>query len=157
MVCDKCPECYVCPSCGLSMPRERRHVQDEHAPHCVAWRHVPKAEAVGIKHDTGKRRWSLLPWGAVASCVDVLMYGAGKYGDGNWKDVPDSRERYFDAALRHLTAWQAGQRTDAESGLPSLAHAGCCVLFLIAIDAYGNTKIANSDVAEAAVNKKECK
>ena len=85
----------------------------------------------GRKDDAGKRRWSLLPWNAVAGVVEVLTYGATKYGDHNWRQVDNAGERYFDAALRHLHAWHDGERLDGESGLPHLAHAACCILFLL--------------------------
>jgi hypothetical protein len=88
----------------------------------------------GTKHDQGKRRYSLLPWRAVEAVVDVLEYGAVKYAPEGWRQVKDADRRYFDAALRHLLAWRGGERDDAESALPHLAHAACCVLFLLAFD-----------------------
>lgn len=30
----------------------------------------------GVKHDTGKRRFSLLPWAEVSAVVDVMEFGA---------------------------------------------------------------------------------
>jgi hypothetical protein len=85
----------------------------------------------GEKLDTGKTRWSLLPWKETEQLVRVLDFGAKKYSVDNWQQVPNARERYFDAALRHLVAWKSGEELDPESGLPHLAHAGCCVLFLL--------------------------
>jgi len=86
---------------------------------------------IGIKFDVGKLRWDLLPWDAVGKVVAVLTYGAKKYADNNWQKVEPWRERYFAAAQRHLTAWYLGERIDRESGLHHLAHACCCILFLI--------------------------
>lgn len=91
-------------------------------------KHLPE----GRKDDTAKPRWDLLPMDAVAPIVDVLTYGAKKYAPDNWRRVPDSRARYYAAALRHLTAWWLGEEIDPESGLRHLAHVGCCVLFLLA-------------------------
>ena len=85
----------------------------------------------GRKADAGKPRLSLLPWRAVQQIVSVLEFGAAKYGADNWQRVPEARQRYFDATMRHLLAWWDGERIDAESGLPHLAHAGCCILFLL--------------------------
>jgi hypothetical protein len=51
-----------------------------------------------------------------------------------WQKVPNAKERYFAALMRHLTAWWDGERADPESGLHHLAHAGCCLLFLIWFD-----------------------
>lgn len=78
-----------------------------------------------------KDPWHLLPWDSVRQVVQVLAYGAKKYAPNNWQKVPDARERYFSAAERHLIAWQQGEDRDFESGLPHLAHAACCLLFLL--------------------------
>jgi hypothetical protein len=94
----------------------------------------PVAAQAGVKHDAGKLRWHMLPWHALEQVVKVLEAGARKYSEGNWKSVPNARERYFDAAIRHLTAWWGGERLDLETKLPHLAHAGCCVLFLLSLD-----------------------
>ena len=88
----------------------------------------------GRKADAGKPRPSLLPWRAIKQIVAVLEFGAAKYGADNWQRVPEARQRYFDATMRHLLAWWDGERLDAESGLPHLAHAGCCILFLLWAD-----------------------
>jgi hypothetical protein len=89
------------------------------------------ASEVGVKHDEGKPRWSLLPLEAVREIVKVLMVGATKYSDNNWKVVDNRRERYYNAAMRHITAWFMGEQNDPEDGLNHLAHAGCCILFLL--------------------------
>jgi hypothetical protein len=54
---------------------------------------------------------------------------AAKYSPDNWQRVPEPRERYFSAAMRHLVAWKEGATHDLESGLPHLAHAVCCLLW----------------------------
>ena len=87
-----------------------------------------------VKHDSGKWRISLVPVMALMSIVEVLEFGAKKYAVDNWQTVPDARRRYYDAAIRHLTAWWDGEKLDEESGLPHLAHAGCCVIFLLWLD-----------------------
>jgi hypothetical protein len=86
---------------------------------------------VGRKDDQGKLQWSLLPVKPVEAVLRVLMFGAKKYAPGNWMRVDNAEERYFDAALRHLMAWRAGEQRDPESGQPHLAHAGCCILFML--------------------------
>jgi hypothetical protein len=90
----------------------------------------------GEKFDTNKDRWDLLPWGAVRQIVKVLTYGAKKYDDHNWQLVENMEQRYFAALLRHVVAWFGGEQNDPESGLPHLAHAGCCILFLLWKDGY---------------------
>jgi hypothetical protein len=88
----------------------------------------------GRKDDMGKLPWDLLPWGPVQEIVQVLQHGAVKYSPDNWKTVENHRGRYFSAMIRHLTAWWHGEKTDPESKLPHLAHAGCCLLFLMWFD-----------------------
>lgn len=88
----------------------------------------------GRKDDDSKPPWHLLPWGPVSAVVAVLAFGARKYAPDNWQRVPQPRERYFSAAQRHLVRWRLGERADPESGLPHLAHAVCCLLFLLWFD-----------------------
>lgn len=87
----------------------------------------------GLKFDTDKLDWWLVPQ-TFEQVVRVLMYGAEKYAPDNWRKVQDWRKRYYNAARRHLEDWRHGERLDPESGLPHLAHALCCVLFLLALD-----------------------
>ena len=82
------------------------------------------------KSDAGKRKWSLLPIKPVSMIVEVLECGAEKYGEHNWRKGADWG-RYYDALQRHITAWWDGEDDDPEWGLHHLAHAGCCVLFLL--------------------------
>lgn len=89
---------------------------------------------VGRKHDSNKPRYSLLPENTVHNVIQVLEYGAVKYEPDNWKYVPDARTRYYDAAMRHIDDWWNGSEVDEESSLPHLAHAICCLLFLLWFD-----------------------
>ena len=85
---------------------------------------------LGIKNDQQKLRYDLLPVEPLEALVAVLTYGASKYADNNWKYVTPFDDRYYAAALRHLTAWRKGEELDKESGMPHLAHAMCCLVFL---------------------------
>ncbi len=86
---------------------------------------------IGRKFDTSKPRWSLLPFKELSQVVEVLTLGSKKYSDDNWKYVDNSRDRYFSACMRHLTSWWNGEIKDKESGQSHLAHAICCLLFLL--------------------------
>ena len=100
--------------------------------------YVPKGDtSTGVKHDTDKPRWDLLPFEQVEKIVHVLTDGAKKYSDDNWKEVPDGFKRYFSAALRHLAAYGSGEKFDPESKHSHLAHAGCNILFLLWFETYG--------------------
>jgi hypothetical protein len=86
----------------------------------------------GVKYDSDKPRFSLVPSASLRAIAQVLTYGAKKYPQAdNWKRADNARERYTDALLRHVYAWMDGEALDPESGLHHLAHAGCCVLFLL--------------------------
>ncbi len=101
----------------------------------------------GVKYDADKDDWSLLPLGPTRQVIKVLMYGLIKYARDNWQKVPDPERRYYNAAMRHLTSWHEGESLDPESGLPHLAHAACCLLFLRWFETRTETKpVADSRV-----------
>jgi hypothetical protein len=87
---------------------------------------------VGMKHDSGKLDYTLVPWDGLEDVVKVLEFGANKYSRDNWRKVENAEARYMAAAFRHLVAHNFGEVNDPESGLPHLAHAGCCILFMLA-------------------------
>ena len=101
----------------------------------------PTAQQEGRKDDLDKDPWDLAPWDAFREIVRVMAFGARKYGRGNWEHGM-AWSRLYAATMRHLTAWWRGEDKDAETGLPHLAHAGCCVCFLIA---YGIRSVGNDD------------
>ena len=83
------------------------------------------------KFDEGKLRYGLIPPRPLAAIVTVLTFGAVKYAPNNWQKVPNAKERYTDALMRHIELWRSGETYDQESGEHHLAHAGCCILFLL--------------------------
>jgi hypothetical protein len=93
----------------------------------------------GKKFDAGKTEWDLLPLGPVEEVVKVLMHGREKYGRDNWQLVDNPIRRYYAAAQRHLAAFRRARfdtknpfdAVDSESKLHHLAHAACCILFLL--------------------------
>lgn len=92
------------------------------------------ATKAGVKFDQDKPQWTLVPFKALDEVVKVLTIGAKKYAPDNWKKVPNARQRYIDAAFRHMSAYAAGEKLDDETGKSHLAHAMCCLLFLLAFD-----------------------
>lgn len=92
------------------------------------------SEKVGAKHDTGKPLYNLIPAHAEAELVDVLTFGATKYAPNQWRNVENATERYTAAAMRHLAAYRMGETHDTESGKHHLAHAMCCLAFIIEMD-----------------------
>ena len=88
----------------------------------------------GLKLDDGKLDYSLVDAEAEKEFVAVLTYGAVKYEPGNWAHVKDAERRYYSALRRHLEDdLHVGYVVDDETGLLHLAHAACCVHFLLAL------------------------
>lgn len=80
----------------------------------------------GAKLDAGKPRAGLVLSGfprALAEVSKVGTYGAEKYSDNGWMDVPDGEQRYTDAMMRHLLAEWRGEKRDADTDLHHAAHA----------------------------------
>ena len=99
----------------------------------------------GVKFDLGKPRWGLLSWPAIRELVKVLTYGAKKYRDHNWA-TGMAYSRNLDACLRHITSWASGQKLDPETGLNHLAHAMCCLMFLLTYDLNPEEYADNNDL-----------
>lgn len=89
---------------------------------------------LGMKYDGGKPEYDLVPSRALEETVNVLTFGAKKYAPDNWKYVANGKRRYFSAAMRHMWVWFRGEKTDPETGLNHLAHAMCCLMFLLEKD-----------------------
>lgn len=109
----------------------------------IVWQRAKKPEelpfvdndpAVGLKYDIDKPRHSLLPKGSVNSVVAVLEFGAKKYDVDNWQKVDNARDRYYNAAMRHIESWWSGEKLDKETGIHHLAHAATNLFFLMWFD-----------------------
>lgn len=89
---------------------------------------IPTGTAV--KHDQDKLPMHLLSTEALEQIAAVLQFGAQKYESHNWrKGFVWSRP--LSAALRHILAFNNGEDRDPESNLSHLAHAACCIMFLL--------------------------
>lgn len=113
----------------------------------------------GVKHDAGKPRmdqWKLLPPLATQAIVGVLVFGVKKYSAWGWRKVVGWRWRYVAALLRHVFAYARGEARDPETGEHHLAHAGCCLLFLLdnelRLEA-GDTDVPDGDTEETEQTK----
>jgi hypothetical protein len=89
------------------------------------------AQPLGTKADDGKVMMGAMPPHAELAVARVLTFGAKKYSRGNWAHVENSDERYMDAALRHINAYRRGEQTDSETDENHLAHAICCLMFML--------------------------
>lgn len=86
----------------------------------------------GQKFDQGKTPLALLDPYAVDQLGKVLAFGANKYGEHNWRGGL-GWARLASAALRHIFAFLGGEDNDQESGLPHVAHAMCCLMFILGL------------------------
>lgn len=86
-------------------------------------------KSTGLKYDKDKVRVELLDAEWLEGVAQVLTFGARKYAAHNWRGGI-SYSRLLGASLRHLFAILRGVDLDAESGLPHVYHASCCLMFL---------------------------
>lgn len=112
----------------------------------------------GLRFNTGKLKWGLVSWKALAPMVQVLMYGAHKYttfrkedgttvtgaqispdeakklevvssGANNWK-LGLSYVEVAESLKRHLFAFLEGEDNDNESKISHIGHILCNAMFL---------------------------
>lgn len=82
-------------------------------------------DAVGV----AKAPFSTIPAPVLAETGLAMLEGALKYGRHNYRAAGVRASVYYDAALRHLTAFWEGQDTDSDSGLSHLVKCiACCVV-----------------------------
>lgn len=107
----------------LTRPSPKRKVVVKKAPTPKQAETDPNglaADAGGAKLDAGKIRVSLVLDGfprALEQVAKVGTYGANKYSDNGWMQVPDGIRRYKDAMGRHRLADAKGERYCQETGL----------------------------------------
>lgn len=96
----------------------------------AAWGGAINPTATGVKNDTEKPRMDLLDPEFLFETAQVMTFGAKKYAPNNWRGgMPWSR--LFSAMMRHLWAFWHGEDADPETGFSHLAHAACCLMFLV--------------------------
>jgi hypothetical protein len=98
------------------------------------WREERPKPTEGVKFDSGKLRYDLIPPEVEEAIAAVLTFGANKYGERNW-ELGMSWGRPYAALRRHMAAWWSGEDKDPETGMSHLAHAACCIAFLVSFEA----------------------
>lgn len=114
-------------------------------------------ESVGIKHDSNKLRFDLIPAECEAMIAAVFTLGAMKYAPDNWKKIEDIQPRYFSAERRHMNAKRLDEMFDPEFGLPHSAHAIVSLIFTLWEDIRDNIGRENvlSFITEKLKNYKD--
>lgn len=98
---------------------------DAAAPRLEADPHGKDAHEPGAKLDHGKPRAALVLRGFARALMEVAKvgtYGAQKYTDNGWMEVPGGIERYDDAKMRHWFYEAMGEAADTETELIHAAH-----------------------------------
>lgn len=99
-----------------------------------AWpQDTPDMTTEGVKFDNGKLPYELLAPELLEEVARVLQFGAEKYSARNW-ELGMAWSRPFGALMRHMWAWWGGQTNDPETGYSHVAHAACCIMFLLAYE-----------------------
>lgn len=70
------------------------------------------------------------PLAGLDAVLEILEFGAKKYDENNWMLLTDPKNRYENAAWRHLLAMARGEVDDPETGMRHAAHLGCNLVFL---------------------------
>jgi len=85
------------------------------------------------KQTAGKARYSLLCWDAIEGLVSIREYGCKKYpSPTSWRNV--EKQKYIDAAMRHIVELQKGNYFDHESKLHHADHVMCNMMFISQLD-----------------------
>ena len=83
------------------------------------------ANTPGAKLDAGKNRPGLVLGGfarALWAVSEIGTFGAAKYTENGWVEVPNGQARYDDAKMRHWLKEHMGQELDPESEKLHMAH-----------------------------------
>jgi hypothetical protein len=83
-------------------------------------------DAVGIK----KVPFSTVPASIIAEVGLAMLEGGRKYGRHNYRAIGVRTSVYYDACMRHLTAYWEGEDIDPDSGLNHLTKAIACLVVL---------------------------
>lgn len=125
-------------------------------PHHIEQMKQPTETEQGVKYDSGKLEYSLIPKGVLTPIIRVLQQGCQKYSKDNWQHVNTPKERYYNALQRHINQWWEGEKYDVETGENHLAHAACCLMFLLWFDNKDEQELQDSkDVWKALTKVKE--
>jgi hypothetical protein len=111
----------------------------------------PDAKDPNPKDSIGSSKIPMHLWPMEATVLGALalLDGAGKYGRSNFLVAPVRASIYYDAAMRHLGKWFAGEEVDEDSGVPHLGHVLACSAILVAAQASG-TLIDDRNVKNGA-------
>ncbi len=83
-------------------------------------------DSVGTK----KVPFSTVPAPVIAEIGLAMLEGSRKYRRHNYRAIGVRASVYYDACMRHLTAWWEGENIDPDSGLSHVTKALACLTVL---------------------------
>ena len=110
-------------------PRRMKTCPPEKAPEKPSVESKPSnpKDALGV----AKVPFSTIPAPVMALLGLAMTEGSLKYGRHNYRAIGVRASVYYDACLRHLTAWWEGEDIDPDSGLPHPIKAATCLIVLM--------------------------
>lgn len=96
-----------------------------------------KQEVPGMKYSDDKIKYTLIPPYALQEVARNLTVGLRKYAKNNWQKVPNAREKYLDALMRHLESYRRGSKYDPENHEPDMHELSAVIvnaMFLLEFD-----------------------
>ena len=125
-----------CSQCGHSRVDIIDHRQHLDCPECGSKDSMddcgpakPTTLVQADRFNTGKPQWSQVDFESLIPMVQVLEYGAKKYGKRNWKKgLPVSE--CIESLLRHTFSLLSGEECDEESTLRHIGHMQANCMFI---------------------------
>lgn len=109
--------------------------QEDLLPHEQEAQAAEKA-GLGMRFNTGKTRFDLIPQSWIRSLAQILTVGAAKYEPRNWEKGLSWSET-LGSLHRHLDAWVSGERYDKETKCHHLGHVAWNALALMTMQLRG--------------------
>lgn len=78
-----------------------------------------------------------IPVVGMLHCGMAMAEGRRKYALHNWRDAPITASVYYDAIMRHMFLWHAGQETDPATAIRHLGYVMANCAILLDADAMG--------------------
>lgn len=95
-----------------------------------------KASGLGMRFNTGKTRFDLIPQSWIRSLAQILTVGAAKYEPRNWEKGLSYSET-LGSLHRHLNSWLSGEKYDKETKCHHLGHVAWNALALMTMELRG--------------------
>jgi hypothetical protein len=96
----------------------------------------------GLRYNSGKTRYDLIPASWTRALAQILTKGANKYAPRNWEKGMNW-SNMIASLHRHLDSWLSGEQYDPETKCHHLGHVAWNALALMTMQLRG---IGNNDI-----------